>query len=103
MPQPPTSRPLDVVSQRVLRLTINSPGILDTLCFDAGSSQTNILREEDIEIEVHVVGINFKDIAVALAQFSATSIGLEGSGVVSALGVSSPQRAISNRRSGLFS
>ncbi|KAJ5902692.1 hypothetical protein N7495_003220 [Penicillium taxi] len=69
---------------RRFKLQIASPGALDTMYFvdDALDS----LSDSDIEIAVKATGLNFKDIVVTMGQLAQPYIGIECSGVVSAVG-----------------
>ncbi|KAF2475207.1 putative polyketide synthase [Lindgomyces ingoldianus] len=56
---------------RPLKLKVGTPGLLNTLQFidDDGPSS---LGFDDVEIEVHACGINFKDLWIALGQMRST-------------------------------
>jgi NADPH:quinone reductase-like Zn-dependent oxidoreductase/SAM-dependent methyltransferase len=69
-----------------LRLTIGSPGILDTLHFEEDAHYNDPILADEVEIEVRAVGLNFKDCLMALGQVGGQSLGLECSGVVTRVG-----------------
>ena len=71
---------------RQLELTTGSPGRLDTLCFTDDSSYHVPLADDEVEIKVKAVGLNFKDVMVAMGQLQEKHLGLDCSGVVSRLG-----------------
>jgi NADPH:quinone reductase-like Zn-dependent oxidoreductase len=69
-----------------LVLTIGSPGLLDTLHFVEDKSALQPLGSDEIEIEIRSVGMNFKDLLIALGQVPGQTFGLECAGVVSRCG-----------------
>ena len=71
---------------RPLRLTITSPGFLDTLSFVRDDRVASTIAEDEIEIEVKASGLNFKDIILALGQLPGHYLGQECSGVVTKAG-----------------
>ena len=70
---------------RPLKLTVASPGFLDTLYF-AEDKQT-VLADDEIEIDVKSAGLNFKDVILALGQLAGHHLGQECSGVVTRIGL----------------
>ncbi|KAI9162660.1 reducing type I polyketide synthase [Paramyrothecium foliicola] len=70
-----------------LRLTIESPGLLDTLRF-VEDTEHNVsdLGANDIEIMVVAVGLNFRDVLVALGRIDHQRLGSEVVGVVTRMG-----------------
>ena len=79
-------RPLKCDGDRAVQLTINSPGLLDSLQFIDDSKVDEPLKPDEIEIDVKAVGVNFKDVMIAMGQLPSDSIGLECSGVVTKVG-----------------
>ena len=71
---------------RPLKLTIASPGFLDTLCFKDDEQATEQLGDDEIEIDVRSAGLNFKDVILALGQLAGNHLGQECSGVVTKVG-----------------
>ncbi|WQF75393.1 Putative GroES-like superfamily, polyketide synthase, enoylreductase domain-containing protein [Colletotrichum destructivum] len=72
---------------RLLRAEISTPGLLDTIHFvndnhhpDAG------LAANSVEIEVKAVGLNSRDVMMAMGQTELEALGAEASGVVTAVG-----------------
>ncbi|PLN86691.1 putative polyketide synthase [Aspergillus taichungensis] len=67
------------------RLEINAPGLLDSLRWieiEGGS-----LGDEEVDIDMHYVGLNFKDVMVAMGLLgSVDDLGMEGSGIVRRVG-----------------
>ncbi|KAK4159042.1 reducing polyketide synthase FUB1 [Cladorrhinum sp. PSN259] len=85
---PPEMQPLDPV--RPVRLTIGSPGLLDTLQFvDDDLDTAEPLGSGEVEVDVRAVGMNLLDVATALAQVANESLGFECAGVVRRAGARS--------------
>ena len=70
---------------RRLMLTIENPGMLDTLYF-VDMDVKLPLASDEIEVEVKAVGLNFKDILIALGRSTASCLGVECAGVVTETG-----------------
>jgi len=69
-----------------LRLSIASPGLLDTLQFLEDKEQSQPLGPGEVEIEVKAVGLNFRDVLIALGRLNRTGMGGEFAGVVTRIG-----------------
>ncbi|KAH8668644.1 fatty acid synthase S-acetyltransferase [Xylariales sp. PMI_506] len=78
------------VETRALKLSIKSPGLLNSLQFVEDSTHYLPLAEDDVEFKVMSAGLNFLDVMVALGQVSEDNLGVEGAGIVT--------RAASNSR-----
>lgn len=67
-----------------VRLTIGSPGLLDTLQFKEMPEASQALENDEVEIRVMASSINFKDVMIALGQIPGTNhgFGYDGAGVV---------------------
>ena len=72
---------------RPLKLTVESPGFLDTLCFVEDEKATERLADNEIEIAVKSAGLNFKDVILSLGQLAGNHLGQECSGVVTKVGL----------------
>ena len=72
--------------ERPLKLTIATPGFLDTLCFIDDEQATKELQDNEIEIDVKAAGLNFKDVILALGQLPGNHLGQECSGLVTKIG-----------------
>lgn len=70
---------------RRLKLTIQTPGLLDTLQF-ADHMVPDLVGPDEIEIRVEASGINFRDVLIALGQVDASYLGSECAGVVTQVG-----------------
>ncbi|GIC87841.1 type I iterative polyketide synthase [Aspergillus udagawae] len=67
-------------------LDIGSHGMLDTLKWSL-SGRRPVMAEDDVEVDIKCVGLNFRDIMVSMGLMGDTSeMGLEGSGIVRAAG-----------------
>ncbi|KAM3072030.1 hypothetical protein ACMFMF_007424 [Clarireedia jacksonii] len=70
-----------------LQLTIGSPGLLNTLHFIEDKEQRLELQPDEMEIQVRSIGVNFKDILIALGRLDQDNIGgTECAGIVTRLG-----------------
>ncbi|KAI0378120.1 putative polyketide synthase [Hypomontagnella monticulosa] len=66
---------------RVVKLSIRQPGLLDTLYFEE-IELTSALEPNELEVEVKAVGISFKDCLVALGRVAEDTLGTECAGVI---------------------
>ena len=73
---------------RSLRLTIASPGLLDTFRFEDDAGFQTCLAPDEVEIKVHATGVNFKDVMIALGQLAGNQFGYECAGTVTQIGSS---------------
>ncbi|KAH7163711.1 KR domain-containing protein [Fusarium sp. MPI-SDFR-AT-0072] len=73
-------------SGRPLKLTIKTPGLLDTFRWDEDEIYHQPLPEDWVEIEVKSVGLNFKDVLVALGKPAEDKLGVDASGVITPVG-----------------
>ena len=71
---------------RALSLTMESPGLLDTLYFEDDKTVTRSLEDDHVEIKVQATGVNFRDIMYAVGQISSEHFGGECSGTIAAMG-----------------
>lgn len=71
---------------RPLKLSIKTPGLLDTFQFEDDATYYTSLQEDWIEIEVKAVGLNFKDVLVAMGHLNENKLGVDASGIVSRVG-----------------
>ncbi|KAF1961731.1 hypothetical protein CC80DRAFT_543094 [Byssothecium circinans] len=79
-------QPWDV--KRPIKLTIASPGLLDTLKFVDDTEVTEVLAPDHVEIEVKATSMNFLDVMIALAQIPENFLGAECAGIVRRVGSS---------------
>jgi NADPH:quinone reductase-like Zn-dependent oxidoreductase len=73
-------------TERVLRLTTLSPGLLDKLAFEPGFDMGAPPKEKEVDVQITVSSLNFRDVMIAAGQLNATNIGLEAAGIVTRVG-----------------
>lgn len=73
-----------------LRLAVGTPGLLDSLYFDQDVSAEEPLLPGWVEIRVIAVGLNFKDLLLALGRENGTTFGNECAGVIHRTGGDTP-------------
>lgn len=73
---------------RPLKLTIKTPGLLDTFRWEEDETYYTPLPTDWIEIEVKAVGLNFKDVLVALGNLNENKLGVDVAGHVTRVGSS---------------
>lgn len=83
--QPKTST-LGQSDDRALLLSIGTPGLLDSLLFVDDDGFAVPLATNEIEIQPKAVGLNFKDVLIALGSIAGSNFGHECAGVVSRVG-----------------
>ena len=71
---------------RPLKIAIETPGALDTIYFTDDLIVGTPLPDYEVEIEVKATSMNFKDIMISMGQLSSKYIGVECSGIISAVG-----------------
>ena len=71
---------------RALALSIGSPGLLDTMEYVQDFDFERPLAEDEVEVQVKAVGINFKDVLIALGRLSEGGLGNECAGIVTRAG-----------------
>lgn len=74
--------------KRALKLEISAPGMLSTLRFVEDDIYHEPLRESEIELEVMAVGLNFRDVMIAMGQLSDTYLGDECASTIARVGAS---------------
>ncbi|KAF3083341.1 hypothetical protein TWF102_000749 [Orbilia oligospora] len=73
-------------SETPMRIHVGSPGVLDTIHFIEDETHGLDLQDNDVEVEVKSVGLNFKDCLIALGALDENSIGQELAGIVTRIG-----------------
>lgn len=76
--------PLD--SRGPVRAAFQTPGILTSLYFKPYTELWRPLQEEDIELKVVAIGLNWKDLGISAGRFDANNLSSEYSGVVTRIG-----------------
>ncbi|KAI1420233.1 hypothetical protein F5Y12DRAFT_719784 [Xylaria sp. FL1777] len=72
--------------KRPLKLTIGTPGMLDTLHFVDDDAPFQPLADEEVEIEVKACAMNFLDIMIAMGQIQHPDLGYEATGIIRHVG-----------------
>lgn len=87
-PRRHVTRPWHAGNQVPLRLGVGSPGLLNTLHWaeDTENTADAPLGDTDVEIRVHCVGLNFRDLLMVLGRVNHSGIGSDVSGIVTRLG-----------------
>ncbi|KAL8339056.1 hypothetical protein RB598_007393 [Gaeumannomyces tritici] len=84
---PPFAQPFGQPG-RPLRLAVGTKGALDTLHFVDDDKACLPLGPDEIQIEIKVTSMNFKDIMVSMGEVPSPYLGVECAGLVSAVGSS---------------
>ncbi|KAL8936336.1 MAG: hypothetical protein Q9216_004984 [Gyalolechia sp. 2 TL-2023] len=71
---------------RALALTIESPGLLETLHFKDDPAFLKPLADDEVEIKVRATGMNFKDVVIAMGQLAGDTLGYECAGTITRAG-----------------
>ncbi|KAK3324427.1 putative polyketide synthase [Cercophora scortea] len=82
------TRPWHAENEVPLRLAVGSPGLLNTLHWaeDTDNTPDAPLGDMDVEIRVHSVGLNFRDLLMVLGRVNHSGIGSDVAGIVTRLG-----------------
>lgn len=71
---------------RPIKLSSASPGQLDRLQWVTDPVYTTPLDPTHVEIEIKAMGLNFRDLMIAMGEHMAYSIGCEAAGIISRVG-----------------
>lgn len=80
-----TDRPF-VEPGRAKQLHAATPGRLDTLRFIEDTQHGKPLANGEVEVEIKAVGLNFKDVMIAMGQLQEIALGLDCAGTVVRVG-----------------
>ncbi|KAI1375107.1 hypothetical protein F4677DRAFT_455044 [Hypoxylon crocopeplum] len=83
---PAVNSRLGQATDECLQLSIRNVGMLDTLEFNYCTALNPSLPDDQIEVQVHAVGLNSLDVMVAMGQAEDSGLGIECAGVVSRVG-----------------
>ncbi|PLN76124.1 iterative type I polyketide synthase [Aspergillus taichungensis] len=83
-PAPQLKRLGDIVHP--IKLSIATPGLLSKLEWVADKVQSMPLEDTQVEVDIRAVGLNFRDVMIAMGEHMAYSLGSEGSGIVTRIG-----------------
>ena len=72
-----------------LEMRIGNLGLLDSIYFGEDEAHSMPLAPDEVEIQVHVVGLNFKDCLIALGRVPGQTLGNECAGTITRVGPSS--------------
>ncbi|KAH8172381.1 KR domain-containing protein [Sarocladium implicatum] len=75
-------------SESHLRLGVQTPGMLSSLRFEPDSSLDATLQQDEVDIQVHSSGINFRDVLTAMGEIPDDHLGREAAGTVIRVGKS---------------
>ena len=84
--QKPMQARFGVDTERRLKLTIETPGRLETLRFEDDTLNDQQLGSTEVEIKVRASGVSFKDVLISLGQLEGNALGWECSGIVAKAG-----------------
>ncbi|GKT50532.1 prosolanapyrone synthase [Colletotrichum spaethianum] len=69
-----------------IQLSLETPGLLDTVYFREKPTCEIALNADEVEIEVKAVGLNMKDYVIAMGNFESVKSSNESTGIVSRVG-----------------
>lgn len=73
-------------SSRNIRLSVGTPGLIDSLIFVNDDTIAGSLPADHVQIKPAAFGLNFRDVMVAMGQLDETRMGFECSGFITAVG-----------------
>jgi acyl transferase domain-containing protein len=71
---------------RPIKLTTTVPGLLEKLEWVTDEIYNEPLSDTEVEIEIRAVGLNFRDLMIAMGEHTAYSMGSEAAGIISRVG-----------------
>ncbi|KAJ5279261.1 hypothetical protein N7478_004633 [Penicillium angulare] len=79
------------------RITIGTPGLLHTMQWE--DQKIESLKEDEVRIQTKAAGLNFMDVLISLGVISigASDMGLEGAGIIEAIGPNVNNLAVGDR------
>jgi NADPH:quinone reductase-like Zn-dependent oxidoreductase/SAM-dependent methyltransferase len=80
-----------------VKLTVETPGLLDSICFTEDHEATGELGPFDVEIESKLWALNFRDVFIALGRLEEDDIGSDCAGIVTRVGNSCTSVAVGDR------
>lgn len=94
----PTPKPTPLgEAGRPVKLSTSAPGMLNKIEFVTDTVYNEPLDDHLVEIEVKAVGLNFRDVMIAMGEHMAYSLGNEAAGVVSRVGSGVPDLKVGDR------
>lgn len=82
---------------RPVKLSTSAPGMLNKIEFVTDTVYNEPMEDHLVEIEVKAVGLNFRDVMIAMGEHMAYSLGNEAAGVVTRIGSSVPDLKVGDR------
>lgn len=82
---------------RQCRLAVGKPGQLDSIRFEMDDTPESPLLEDEIEIEVRVSALNFRDVMSVMALLPNPTLGVEAAGLVRRVGSAVSTLQVSDR------
>ncbi|GAB1210492.1 hypothetical protein APSETT445_009286 [Aspergillus pseudonomiae] len=80
------------------KLAVSSPGSLNSLQWTPDGTMTGILGADDTEVDIHYVGLNFRDVMIALGIMAhENEFGGEASGIVKRIGSNVKHLSVGDR------
>lgn len=73
-----------------LTLSIPKTGLLESISWEEDTEHAQELADDEVEIQIQAIGVNFRDLLVMLGKYSASTVGCECAGVVSRVGTNCP-------------
>ncbi|PVH95312.1 putative polyketide synthase [Periconia macrospinosa] len=88
----------------VAELDVERAGRLNTLGWCTAPAMSQTLQDNEIELEVHAVGLNFRDILIAtgVVELPKRTFGLEGAGIVRRIGKTVETLKVGDRVAGVL-
>jgi acyl transferase domain-containing protein/NADPH:quinone reductase-like Zn-dependent oxidoreductase/SAM-dependent methyltransferase len=80
-----------------LRLGIRARGLLDTIQFHEDTMLDKVRGASEVDVEVHAIGVNYKDCLTLLGKINSDHFGSECSGIVRAVGRDVEHLAVGDR------
>lgn len=74
-----------------LKLNVRTPGLLDSLEFVEDTSFEEPLAPDEIDVDVQVIGVNFKDCLTVLGRVDSEKLGSEIAGIILSIGAGCSQ------------
>lgn len=69
-----------------LKLTVENPGLLDSLCYEPDDTVDTPLAEDEVEITVKATSLNFRDVVTVMGQMPGLHLGWDAAGIVRRIG-----------------
>lgn len=82
----PQMQPFGADPSRALKLSTDSPGLLNRLMFVDDPMYPKPLLDNDVEVRIKATGLNFRDIMSAMGEVNGDVLGAEGAGIITRVG-----------------